>query len=105
MFINTVMAVAICFNIWLLVWRIHSSTKALEFAFVVKPCLHIYWLYVTKSAVSPFALFAQYQSLILLLLLHFSIFLREILKLASRLNLAAILFIGFLNFEFGAILA
>ena len=53
---------------------------------------------------SPFALYAQSQSLILLLLLHFSIFLVEILKLASQLNLAAILFIGFLNFEFGAIL-
>ena len=36
---------------------------------------------------------------------HFSIFLLEILKSASKLNLAAILLIGFLNFEFGAILA
>ena len=51
---------------------------------------------VTKSAESPFALFAQSQSLILLLL-HFSIFLVEILKLASQLNLAAILLIRFLN--------
>ena len=59
---------------------------------------------VTKSAVSPFALFAQSQSLILLLLLHFSIFLLDILKLASQLNLAVVLLIGFLNFEFGFIL-
>ena len=37
---------------------------------------------VTKSAVSLFALFAQSQSLILLLLLSFSIFLLEILKIS-----------------------
>ena len=47
------------------------------------------------------ALFAQCQSLmvILLLLLHFSTFLLEILKLASQLkvNMAVILLIGFLN--------
>ena len=49
----------------------------------------------TKSAVSPFAHFALSRSLILLLLLHFSIFL--LLKLASQLNLAAILLIGFLT--------
>ena len=56
-------------------------------------------------AVSPFALFAQSQSLKSLLILHFSIFLLEILKLASQLNLAAILSTEFLNFEFGPILA
>ena len=42
----------------------------------------------TKSAVSPFALFAQSQ-LLKLLLLHFTMFLLAILKLASQLNLAA----------------
>ena len=35
----------------------------------------------------------------------FSIFLVEILKLVSQLNFAAILLIGFLNFEVGAIMA
>ena len=45
---------------------------------------------ITKSAVSLFALFAQTQTLILLLLQHFLIFLLEISKLASQLNLAAI---------------
>ena len=50
----------------------------------------------TKSAVSPFALFAQSQSLKLLLLLHFSIFLLEILKNSFST-------IGFLNFKFSAI--
>ena len=54
---------------------------------------------VTKSV-----LFAQTQSLKLLLLQHFSIFLLEIFKLASQLNLAAILLFGFFNLEFGAIL-
>ena len=51
-------------------------------------------------------LFAQSQSLILLLLLHFSIFLFGILKSASQLNLAAITFslTRFLDFKFGAIL-
>ena len=54
--------------------------------------------------VTKLALFAQTQSLKLLLLQHFIIFLLEIFKLASQLNLAAILLFGFLNLEFGAIL-
>ena len=51
-----------------------------------------------------FLLSLNHESLILLLILNFSIFLFKILKLASQLNLAAVLLIGFLNFEFGAIL-
>ena len=52
-----------------------------------------FWDFRKKVAlrVSLIALFAQYQSLKSLLLLHLSIFLIEILKLASQLNLAAIL--------------
>ena len=58
---------------------------------------------VTKPAVSLFALFAQSLPNIATPP-TFSMVLVEILKLASQLNLAAILLIEFLNFEFGFII-
>ena len=59
----------------------------------------------TKSAISQFVTFTQLQSLKKLHTLHFSIFILEILNIASQLNLAANYFLRFLNFDFGAILA